>query len=273
MSAHYRAADVHKVLADLPLARGDVVFLHSNLGFFGRPEGVHDAAGLCQLFFDALMERVGPEGTLLAPTFTYSYPRKQAFDPAHSASEMGMFAEWLRKHPDAHRSNDPCYSVAAIGGQAVALTQQAPENSFGPNSVFERFLARDGLILNLNFDAGSTFLHYLERQSQVPYRFDKTFEGLTLEDGVSRQSHSTIYVRYASSPATEAVFEPFHQLALAEGLFSEASLGRGRLGCIRARACEQLIRTHLPQRPWMLTRAEALGLEPELLPEPNYQPL
>lgn len=272
--AHYGAADLRAALAALPLARGDVLFLHANIGFFGRAEGAADAPALCRLFLEALQERVGPEGTLVVPAFTYSFPRRQVFDPAHSsAADMGTFAEWLRQQPGAHRSVDPCYSVAALGAQAEALTRDAPVNSFGKHSFFARFAAADGVILNLNFDAGSTFLHYLERERRVPYRFDKTFEGFIEQNGAKRQARSTIHVRYGSTDATEAVFEPFHRVAVEAGLFHATTLGRGRLGCIRAGDCARLLSDTLPTRPWLLTRADALGAMPALEPEPDYQPL
>jgi aminoglycoside 3-N-acetyltransferase len=225
------------------------------------------------MFFDALMRRLGGNGTLVVPTFTYSFPRREVFDPAESASQMGAFAEWLRGHGDARRSRDPSYSVAAVGAQAHALTRDAPENSFAPEGFFGRFENMDGVVLNLNFDAGSTFLHYLERELQVPYRFDKTFEGHIREGGKTRLARNTIHVRYLSSDATAPVFEPFHVLAREAGQFVDASLGRGRMGCIRARDCRRLLVETLPSRPWLLTRAEALGIVPELIPEPTFQAL
>jgi len=273
VTAHYTEDDLDAVLGHLPLANGDVLFLHSNLGFFGRAKGIDSSQALCQLFFDALMRRVGSSGTLVVPTFTYSFPRRQIFDLGESESDMGLFAEWLRKHPDAHRSCDPCYSVVALGAKAEMLTQDAPENSFSRKGFFGRFLEADGVVLNLNFDAGSTFLHYLERELMVPYRFDKTFEGYIRESGTKRMTKSTIYVRYMSSEATAPAFEPFHTLARDAGLFVSMPLGRGQLGCIRAADCQRLLNASLPKRPWMLTQAEALGVIPELLPESTYHSL
>ena len=46
-------------------------------------------------------------------------------------------------------------------------------NIFPNNKVF----------CNLNFDAGSTFVHYVERSLKVPYRFDKSFSGIFRRKG------------------------------------------------------------------------------------------
>ena len=74
---------------------------------------------------------------------------------------------------DSIRSYDSSYSVLGIGKNALRMIENAPINSFGENSFFERFYQSEEKILNLNFDAGSTLIHYFERLLNVPYRFDK----------------------------------------------------------------------------------------------------
>ena len=265
---HFTADDLDRVLAQLPLERGDVVFSHSNLGFFGKPEGISSMDDMCAMFLDAIFARLGPDGVLVVPTFTYSFPRGEIFDPAETASGMGAFAEWVRLHPDSRRSHDPCYSVAAIGARAAAFTDDAPENSFGPDSFFDRFHEAGGKVLNFNFDAGSTYVHYVERVLGVPYRFDKSFQGILRQDGHDTEARSIIWVRYLSDDALEAAFEPFDQLARTCGMFRTAPLGRGAIGLISAADTFHLIAETLPKRPLFLTRAEALGITtPRIVPE------
>lgn len=266
--ADFGQNDLDRALDQLDLRRGDVLFSHANIGFFGRPEGVTSADQWASILCDRIFARIGDEGTLVVPTFTYSFPRREVFDPVNTASRMGTFAEWIRRHPKAYRSLDSSFSVAALGGRAKELTQDAPENSFGPNSFFERFLKADGRILNLNFDAGSTFIHYVERELRVLYRFDKTFEGDMRLGDTTRRSRSTIWVRYLSDDALEAKFEPFDTLARAEGCFRTTTLGRGRMGIMSARDCFDLIAATLPHRPYFLTKAESLGIvAPKITPE------
>jgi aminoglycoside 3-N-acetyltransferase len=271
MNAHYTVADLDAALASLPLKQGDTLFLHSNIGFFGRPSGIRDSGTLCEMFFDALMRRIGSRGTVVVPTFTYSFQRNRVFNPDATTSEMGLFSEWIRAHVDAKRSCDPSYSVASIGDKAQLLTKNMPENSFSHEGFFGRFLEENGVVLNLNFDAGSTFLHDLERELNVSYRFDKTFEGFIEQGGNKRFCKNTIYVRYMSDDSTAAAFESFSNLAIERGCFHTGSLGRGQIGAIRAADCKSLLVTTLPDRPWMLTKAEANGVTPKLVPEPVYQ--
>jgi aminoglycoside 3-N-acetyltransferase len=148
------------------------------------------------------------------------------------------------------------------------LTADVPENSFGPDSFFERFYHAGGKILNFNFDAGSTFVHYVERCLGVSYRFDKTFSGRIRLRGEEHQARSTIWVRYRSDNALVAAFEPIDQLAREKGVFETRPLGRGEIGLITAADTYDLIRHTLPTRPLFLTRAEALGVTtPRIVPE------
>lgn len=268
--SHYTPEDLAAALEKLPIEKGDILFLHSNIGFFGRAEGVADKESLCGMFFDALMQRMGCKGTVVVPSFTYSFPRRQTFELSLEAPEMGLFAEWIRQRPEARRSLDPSYSVAAIGDKADLLTEDAPQNSFSKAGFFGRFAHENGLILNLNFDAGSTFLHYLEREMDVPYRFDKTFEGVIRNDGMETLCENTIYVRYLSSDLTAPAFEPFHREATERGYFKTQPLGRGSFGSIRAGDCDKLLADILPQRPWFLTAADGYGVIPKLLTEPDF---
>jgi len=264
----YRRQDITEVLAALPLESADVLFCHSNLGFFGRLENGAGADSLCTIFMEEILARIAPGGTLVVPTFTYSFPRGEVYDVERSRSHMGMFTEWIRTRPEAVRSLDPCYSVAAVGRRAAELTNDLPTNSFTETSFFGRFLNCNGKILNFNFDAGSTFVHFAERRLKVPYRFDKSFTGIVREGGVERSAASTIWVRYLSDDALEAEFANFDEIARAEGLFVTKRLGRGELGTISAQATLDLIARTLPRRPWFLTKAEKLGIRnPTIVPE------
>jgi len=268
MPADYRRQDLRAALAALPLARGDVLFCHSNIGFFGRMEGAENTEAVCEVFLEEILARIGPDGTFVVPTFTYSFPRGEVFDIGASRSAMGAFAEWVRRRSDATRSCDPCYSVAAVGARAVEMTRDVSSNSFDENSFFSRFAACNGKVLNLNFDAGSTFIHYVERKLGVPYRFDKTFSGIIRQGGTERPATSTIWVRYSSDDSLEAAFEPFDAIARSDGSFAVARFGRGEVGTISAQATAEIIARTLPKRPWFLTKAEQLGIsEPRIVPE------
>ncbi len=66
-----------------------------------------------------------------------------------------------------------------------------------------------------------------------------------------------------------AAFEPFDALARERGqVRPRGPWGRGTMGVISARDTFDLIKTTLPTRPWLLTKAEVLGVaSPNIVPE------
>lgn len=265
--ADYSRAAMATALAEAGLGPGDVVFSHSNIGYFGRPEGGLSSDNAFATVLGAIQDCIGPDGTLVVPTFTYSFSRGRPYDPDHTPSDCGLFTERLRLLPSAMRSDDPNVSVAALGPAASDLVCDLAENAYGPDGFFDRFYRSGGVIANLNFDAGSTFLHYVERCLEVPYRFDKTFRGVVRKNGVEHERTATLWVRNRSSDLTRAAFEPFDAWARDRGLFRRAPVGRGSVGVISARDTFRLVEELLPQHPWLLTRAHVVGASPELGPE------
>lgn len=258
----YSKRDVEEALEKLPLRIGDVVFCHSNIGFFGRAEGYGYPDAPCKMWFDAIFERIGKRGTLVVPTFTYSYPRGEEYSAFGTPSKMGMFAEYVRNKPSARRSVDPCYSVAACGPYSWDITRCTNNNSFDDWSSFGTLLELGGKVLNMNFDAGSTFIHYVERKLGVPYRFDKEFCGVTRTEDVHVSLVHTIYVRYMHE-ALEPHFEEFDRIARERNLFQTAKVGRGEIGVISAADTFALIEDVIKDRPWFLTKAETMGIIPK----------
>lgn len=169
--------DIVADLRGVGLGAGDGVVVHSSLSSIGWVEG---GAGTA---VDALLEVVGPEGTVLVPTFT-APSTEEPFDPAETPSETGAITEELRSRPDAHRSRHPTHSVAAIGPDAETLVADHEYGeSLGPDSPMHRLVDRDGQILLVGVDhtANST-VHVAEKLAGVPYR-DQTRQAAVLVDG------------------------------------------------------------------------------------------
>lgn len=147
----------------LGLESGSRVVVHSSLNSLGHVVGGADTV------VDALLDAVGPEGTVAVPTFTrYDEP----YNPDESPSTTGAVTEALRRRDEAVRSLHPTKSIAAIGPDAEALVaDHEPLNSLGPGSPLHRLLERDGRILLLGVDhTTNSALHVAERLAGVPYR-------------------------------------------------------------------------------------------------------
>jgi aminoglycoside 3-N-acetyltransferase len=150
---------------EIGLESGDRLVVHSSLRGLGWIDGGPDAV------LDALLEVIGPGGTLMLPTFNYTRPPLEGiFDPAETPCRTGRLPETARKRPNALRSLNPAHSFAAIGPEADALTRGHLETrAFGIGSPLDRLAARGGkvLLLGVGQVANST-IHVAEEHAGIP---------------------------------------------------------------------------------------------------------
>jgi aminoglycoside N3'-acetyltransferase len=89
-------------------------------------------------FIDALLETIGPKGTLMMNTFSsgfpiYSIDSKFVYESDSTKCYTGIVPETFRKRKGVIRSNHPCSPVAAIGKKAIYLTKNHQGDShFAP---------------------------------------------------------------------------------------------------------------------------------------------
>ncbi len=256
MAAVYTYDELLAALRGAGLCAGEDVFIHSNLGFFGRLEGARSPQELCSLFIKAVLTVVGPKGTLIAPSFTYSFCHGTVFDPDATPSQCGMLPEGLRARPAALRSGDPNFSVVAEGENAAFYTKSWSHEAFGAGSFWEKFLSKNGRIACFNFDCGSTFVHYAEHQNKVSYRYNKAFNGVYVSGGQRVRDYAVHYVYDTDRPQDGPCFTRLDKLVRRQPFFGAAPLGRGEIVSFPAAAYLELITKTLKARPRFLTREE-----------------
>ena len=88
--------DVVDALIQVGLKEGDLVLIHSDVSSFGKLGEVRDRQLFLQLILDAFFEVIGLEGTLIVPTFTYSFCKKEVFEALKTPSTVGIFSEFIR---------------------------------------------------------------------------------------------------------------------------------------------------------------------------------
>ena len=102
-------------LKNCGIKKGDVVFTHVGFAFLGIPKDFNTNEQVCKMILNSFLEVLGSEGTLLVPTYTYSFCENKSFDVNNSPSTIGPFTEFFRKQKNILRSKDPIFSVAGIG--------------------------------------------------------------------------------------------------------------------------------------------------------------
>jgi len=164
---HVSASQITADLRKMGIELGDILFIHSSLKSLGYVDGGPKAV------IQGLLDAVGPEGTLLLPT--YYMPggsilgtcqlEGYVFDPRIHGTNMGALPETFLQFSGVLRSIHPTHSVSAIGKHAKFLTEAhhlAP-TVFGRGSPWQRFHELDGKVLGMGISMGPvTFYHLLE---------------------------------------------------------------------------------------------------------------
>ena len=255
---HYGRADLLRAFAEVGVREGDVVFGHSSVAMLGIPEVGLEQRAIADMFLAAFREATGGTGTWILPAYTYSYTKDEVFDPAGTppTQDMGLLPNALWRHPEARRSLDPIFSVIAIGPRAEEMTAGVPASCFGEDCVYARLIEADGAICNIGIGSHSALLHHVEQMLGVPYRYLKTFRGVSVIDGEPRETEITYNVRNLDYPAHTAYFMRLDRDGRLDGSVTPALLGRGEINLIRARRMAELARDGVVRDPDYLVLGE-----------------
>ncbi len=148
-------------LRQLGVSDGDHVALGISFKSVGPVEGGPATV------LDALIEAVGPRGTIVSPTFTIPsfVPRDYIFDADATPAYTGLLPEMLRTHGQAWRSRHPTSSVAALGRLASHLTEDHGANA-SEYLPYARLAEAGGKVLSIGIgDRLVSFWH--EAQSRA----------------------------------------------------------------------------------------------------------
>ena len=157
-------AEIKAALEQAGIARGDVVLGHFALSRFGYIEG--GAEGL----IDTLLSIIGADGTLVMPTFTFSWIGRLPYDPQVTPSRVGAVTNCFWKRDGALRSDHPTHSFAAMGKHAANLLagHDYTHSPLSPNSPLSRLADLDAKILLFSPPTTNTMMHVGEYHAGLP---------------------------------------------------------------------------------------------------------
>lgn len=242
-------ATVESLAADLRalgLPAGGIVLVHTALSRLGY------VVGGAQALIEAVLEALGPEGTLVMPAFSgdrgdpapWRHPpvpeawwpvfreHMPAYHPARTPTRaLGVVPEAFRQWPGVRRSAHPSVSFAAHGPAARAITEgHELAYGMGEGSPLARLYEHDAWVLLLGVThANDSSLHLSEIRAEG-IRLDAIEAGAPLRmDGARR------WVRYPDVDGDSDDFE-----ALGEAFAAETGAERtGRVGIGTARLFAQ----------------------------------
>ena len=235
---HYTPLEIKNKLKKIGVKKGDLIFVHSNIAFFGK---LKSKKNLCEVFLKSIFEVIGNQGTLVVPTFTYSINSK--FNKINTPSVCGVFSNYLMSLKAGSRSADPIFSVYSIGKYSKYLTEIKNISNyecFGKNSFFEKFYKLNGKIVNFNDTCAATHIHYFEKLAGVSYRFDKKFKVKIDIKGVI-YSKKIIFYCLRNFKKEEARFDKFHDYAIKYKLARQQKLGLGIITYMEIEKLKKLV--------------------------------
>lgn len=258
--AFFTGGNLFDVVRSFGVSEDDDLCVHSAIHALGLPS-IRDAEQLNgPLFLGAFadtLKRVVRRGTLLMPTFTYSFCKGERYDVQCTPSTVGVLTDYFRKMCGVKRTGDPIFSFAVSGAREKEYLDIS-DACFGDRSVFDR-LYKNGakmLALGCSLHSASTFVHYVEKLAGVPYRFDKIFSGVIVDDGIAREHRCTYFVRYLDRPSIFSE-EKLRAFLLKTDNLEEAPFGVGTLMLYDARRlCDDLLPA-LRRNPVLLLSNEA----------------
>tara|TARA_B100000214_G_C23908274_1_gene599966 strand:- start:300 stop:1052 length:753 start_codon:yes stop_codon:yes gene_type:complete len=242
----YNSKNICLALKKANIKKGDIILCHSNLGFFGKPKGIKNPNSLCRLFFKSFMNVLGEDGTLIVPTFSYSFFKKEKFI-VNTKSEMGIFSEYVRNLTKSKRSMDPNFSVSVYGKNKEYFCDTILNNTYDDESFFGKFHKKNGKIVTLNF-LGSTILHYYERKLKVPYRFDKKFFGTVN----GKKEIWVVFSRYLNKKFVHDPL-PITKILRKKKYFFRSRLGKGEITSISSENFYRTVKNSLKNNKYILT--------------------
>ena len=175
-----------------------VILLHSNtIRWFVSLSrgGESDPYGA---IIDTLLDYMSKEGTVLFPLFNYIFCTNGYFDYQKTPSSMGALTERARQDLRFKRTAHPIYSFAVSGKYKNEFVELTNKGGYSKNSPFGLLNELGGQIavLDLPDQNAMTFYHFIEEINQVPYRYNKDFKGVYVEENGRKENRTySLYVR------------------------------------------------------------------------------
>lgn len=144
-----------------------------------RNEGNFDAGAFIKGFQDFL----GPEGTLVIPSFNFNLRSKDHYSRSRTLPVTGALATETLKENGFLRTQHPLHSFLVWGRHAEDLARLENKSSFGEGSPFDFFHENQAvmLLVDVRLSEAFTFVHHVEEMEKVSYRKMKKIR-IFLED-------------------------------------------------------------------------------------------
>lgn len=254
----YTAEDLARTLNDVGASDCQTLFIHSDIMFGALAKSVKPKE-LCSIFFDVL-QKLNVQN-IIVPTFTYSFCNHEDYDVVKSKTSMGVFNEFVRKMDGRYRTLDPLLSLS-VPAHLKFLFDNVSDHSLGVGSgldVLHHMGDVKFLFLGADIAGCFTYVHYVEKMMDVPYRFDMSFDGNIIDmDGNLLKRSQKIHTQCTGVKLPER-YGHFEANLLEKRLLKQKRFGDKFISCLSEkdayREIEQCIssnRFYFVEEPYIL---------------------
>lgn len=225
--------DFKTALKNLGINDKDVLFVHSDIVAFGKL-ACKSRNVLFTSILDSIKETIGEDGIMIMPAFSYSFCKNEVFDVDKTKGTVGALNEFFRKQEDTERTVQPIFSCA-VWGKSKEKFLNVSKDSFGEASIFDKLYKNNGKLIFLGADFHScTYLHYIEQNFKIPYRYIKTFRGSIKNGDKEYESTCDFFVRYLDKDVVLET-ERLRKHLIENKIMKCEKVGNGNILCVGAR--------------------------------------
>ena len=205
---------------ELHIKKGDKLFVTSDIKeLLYKAYENNDDTDL-NVLIDGIIDIIGEEGSLVFPTFNWSFCGGKTFDYKKTPCKTGSLGTLALKRDDFKRTKHPIYSFAVWGKGKDEMCAMENKSSFGFDSPFT-YLTNNhykNLFIDKDLEHSFVYVHYVEEQCGIQYRYIKDFYADYIdEDGnVSKRCYS-MNVRDLDLDVTNRIY-PFEDEFLEKGI-------------------------------------------------------
>ncbi len=240
----YTDQDIKNALISVGADECESLFIHSDV-MFGAPIGGIKRNEFLGILFKTIEEL--KVKNIIVPTFTYSFPNGEDYDVINSKTSMGAFNEYIRKMNNRYRTEDPLLSVS-VPNDLKRRFDHVSDHSLGEGSALDIIHHMKNVkFLFFGAEMGDcfTYVHYVEKMMDVPYRFDMSFEGNVIgENGEKKARKQTIHTQCYGA-VLPSKYDYFENEMEEKGYLKKVKLADRYIACISENDAYREISNHI----------------------------
>lgn len=241
---------ITEAMEQVGIESGDLIFTQSSLVPFLVGLSKQKQHDFLDDFCEAVFDKLGPNGTVGFPTYSYSFFENKIYDPTQPpTSAMGLLPAAMWRKRICLRTSDPMFSVGIIGRLGEFLSKDLPKTCFGKGSFYDRFYQLNGKLLQIGVSVdGTTFVLYFDQKMKNNYRYAKKFTGHVKRQGEVHKEVWTAYVRRLDG-SVQTDLRNFKARVEQDGYVRKAKLLDGYIYSLPIKTLYKASRIYLRENP------------------------